>query len=274
MEKTILAIFALILINSIIMAVSAQSCPPSIPVTYSGEVLHDDEVIFKDFDIVAYVGDYGSMGAVNNGEYLIDISSCYGSGSGTIEFWINGVKANEEPNYNGEEDWGKEINLDLTFNEIPPSVDFCGNGVKDSGEVCDGNDFGGLTCSNYGFNSGSLECSDSCINIHIDNCYNSQSGGGNGGSSGGSSSGGSSGNSYTLKEPTTTDEDKKDEGLQEPYSEILKTLGKSEDEKKPGITGAVIGNLGKAGVGIIIFLIAIIALTVIVNIKKTRATHT
>ena len=35
----------------------------------------------------------------------------------------------------------------------------CGNGVKDPGEVCDGDDFGGLTCQDIGFFGGELGCS-------------------------------------------------------------------------------------------------------------------
>ena len=44
----------------------------------------------------------------------------------------------------------------------------CGNGVIESGEQCDGNNFGVKTCSNYGFSSGSLTCN-SCI-ISTNSC--------------------------------------------------------------------------------------------------------
>lgn len=35
----------------------------------------------------------------------------------------------------------------------------CGDGLRDAGEVCDVNDFGGLTCGNFGFDDGELTCS-------------------------------------------------------------------------------------------------------------------
>ena len=54
----------------------------------------------------------------------------------------------------------------------------CGDGTKDPYEVCDkGNppsppsDFGGLTCGDYGYNSGNLICSDDCSQILINRCY-------------------------------------------------------------------------------------------------------
>ena len=34
----------------------------------------------------------------------------------------------------------------------------CGNGIRESGEGCDGLDFGGVTCSDFGCDAGSLSC--------------------------------------------------------------------------------------------------------------------
>lgn len=41
-------------------------------------------------------------------------------------------------------------------------VNLCGNGVKDSGEACDGSDLGGQTCIGLGFSGGTLSCTASC----------------------------------------------------------------------------------------------------------------
>jgi len=42
----------------------------------------------------------------------------------------------------------------------PPAV--CGNGIRETGEQCDGSDLNGLTCQSWGFNGGTLTCSASC----------------------------------------------------------------------------------------------------------------
>lgn len=38
----------------------------------------------------------------------------------------------------------------------------CGNGVKDSGEECDGADFGGASCADFGCSGGTLSCAADC----------------------------------------------------------------------------------------------------------------
>lgn len=45
----------------------------------------------------------------------------------------------------------------------------CGNGVKDPGELCDGNDFGGKTCESIGLGTGDLICNSFC-GIVASNC--------------------------------------------------------------------------------------------------------
>ena len=41
-------------------------------------------------------------------------------------------------------------------------ISICGNSTKEGGEQCDNSDFGGQTCSDLGFSSGSLACDVSC----------------------------------------------------------------------------------------------------------------
>lgn len=57
----------------------------------------------------------------------------------------------------------------------------CGNGIIEAGEQCETVNFNGLSCSSFGFNSGSLQCV-SC-NIVVSSCFNT--GGGSGGGGGG-----------------------------------------------------------------------------------------
>lgn len=54
----------------------------------------------------------------------------------------------------------------------------CGNAVIETGEQCEGVNFNGLSCANYGFNSGTLQCA-SC-QIVTTSCFNAGGGGGGG----------------------------------------------------------------------------------------------
>ncbi len=46
----------------------------------------------------------------------------------------------------------------------------CGNGIVESGEECDGDDMGTLTCERLGFVSGELSCTDSC-SLDLSGCH-------------------------------------------------------------------------------------------------------
>jgi subtilisin family serine protease len=46
----------------------------------------------------------------------------------------------------------------------------CGDNIKNLNETCDLTDFGGLSCSDYGHNSGSLSCSNDCSVINSSAC--------------------------------------------------------------------------------------------------------
>lgn len=63
-------------------------------------------------------------------------------------------------------------------------LSFCGNGVIDQGEQCDGLNLAGQTCSSRGFSGGSLSCNSNCT-INTSQCASAPSGGGGGGGGGG-----------------------------------------------------------------------------------------
>lgn len=49
----------------------------------------------------------------------------------------------------------------------------CGNGVRESGEACDGSDFGTDSCQARGFDAGSLSCTSSCT-VDASGCFDLQ----------------------------------------------------------------------------------------------------
>ncbi|HEX9942187.1 MAG TPA: DNRLRE domain-containing protein [Thermoanaerobaculia bacterium] len=59
----------------------------------------------------------------------------------------------------------------VDFGGGTPAV--CGNGVKESGEACDGADLGGQTCQSQGFSSGTLACNANCT-FNTSGCTNLQ----------------------------------------------------------------------------------------------------
>jgi len=66
----------------------------------------------------------------------------------------------------------------VTVTAIVPQV--CGNGIKEMNEQCDGNDFGGQTCFNFGYSGGSLSCNSNCT-LNFSGCTTAPAGGGGGG---------------------------------------------------------------------------------------------
>ena len=48
---------------------------------------------------------------------------------------------------------------------------FCGNGILEAGEGCDGGALGGQSCQTFGFNSGTLTCNANCT-LNTSNCAN------------------------------------------------------------------------------------------------------
>ncbi|NOQ37775.1 hypothetical protein GQ472_02695 [archaeon] len=89
--------------------------------------------------------------------------------------------------------------VDVSFSVEVPETE-CGNDMLETGEECDGSDLGGLTCSSYGYNAGSLSCSPECTIVRSD-CYTRSSSGG-----GGSSTTTTTSTGGTMITTTTTDD--------------------------------------------------------------------
>jgi hypothetical protein len=53
----------------------------------------------------------------------------------------------------------------------PPPPSSCGNGNIDSGEECDGGNFGGRSCLTFGYTTGNLNCTLNCL-VDISTCSN------------------------------------------------------------------------------------------------------
>ncbi|MBU1243008.1 hypothetical protein KKD52_18575 [Myxococcota bacterium] len=62
----------------------------------------------------------------------------------------------------------------MNFDTSPCTYDVaeCGNNVREDGELCDGNDLNGETCSSRGFYDGTLACAGDCMSFDESYCVN------------------------------------------------------------------------------------------------------
>ncbi len=282
MRKEVVFIFAMILLISF---VSAGSCPPNIPVSYYGTVSFDGELLEGDYIIKAMLNhEISGLSEIVDGNYYLDVSPCYGITSGTISFVINGVEANKEVSYDTE-NFGKEIELNLTLNTKPPEENVCGNGHIDAGEECDDDNTDDSDgCSSiceieYNYictgqpsicvekqdpfcGDGSCNDGETCSSCSRDcgQCDDDDDNGGGGG-------GGGSSNPPTL--PNDDGVIVLSDGNEEP-----ETLGDSESDTQDNVgtgLGAVIGFVtsGK-GIGLMAGLVVVVLAGVVVAVKKRK----
>jgi hypothetical protein len=270
MKKILLFLGLVLLISSLIIA---ANCPPSLPKTYSGQVSFGDDILSGNYEIRAVIGsDTVGITDVSTGNYEIDISPCFGE-TGIVKFYINGIGTNEDGNYNGEDDWGINENLDLTVNEMPPGSLTCGDDAIQLGEECDGNNLAGRDVGDCGDGwEGTISCSSTC-QIDYSACVvetptetNPPSSPGGGGGGGGGSSGGSSSSTPTLPN---------DDGvivLDENEEDKIQNLEKETEEQNVGTgLGAVIGFVkSNRGIGLISGLVVLVLAGIVLFARKGK----
>jgi len=265
MKRAVIFIALILLCSSFVLA---STCPPSLPKTYYGNVYYDGTILLGDYEIRAVMGeDTVGIGVVSGGNYEVDVSPCTGT-TGVVKFYINGIGTNEDGSYNGMDDWGKTVNLNLSVNELPPTENTCGDGDIQPGEECDGTNFGAVTDCGDGW-TGSISCSTSC-QIDYSSCVVEvpepvsppSSGGGGGGGDGGSSS-----SSGTPVSPN-------DEGIIDLANNETEEDKEAQDTNQNAGTGtgAVIGffRTGK-GIGLLFGIAIMIAATLVLIVQKRKA---
>ncbi|MEM4703333.1 MAG: Ig-like domain-containing protein [Candidatus Pacearchaeota archaeon] len=175
----------------------------------------------------------------------------------------------------------------VIFEPVGPNYGECGNGIIEAGEQCDLNNLGGKTCSDYGYNSGTLSCNSEC-KIVTSACYNT---GGQGGGHGGG--GQVAGGQTTCKENwictpwgpcvagfeyrTCKDINNCGTTLEKPDEKQTCTgeaAGPSENNinsaTSNGITGAAIGGRGNPLVGALIMAVIVAGALAIMLVTKKR----
>lgn len=118
---------------------------PQIPHVVVGEVIFsgDENASLDAYEVKGYIGEvYFSTNIDSNNEFELWIDN-FGSGVGEeVIFYVENVSANSNPLVYYEVAGSDEVVL--TINEMPTAEIICGNGIKEIGEYCDGNDLGNL----------------------------------------------------------------------------------------------------------------------------------
>jgi len=131
------------------------------------EIAGQSDVLFD------YRGDAGAAdleGTISLG----DMSYTVNLGLGIPREFVDGANDHIRIPFFGQNDWvvvstGVDA-VDGIYTVVLERLAVCGNGVIEGTEQCEGSDFGGLTCGDFGFTSGSLTCT-SC-SISASACFN------------------------------------------------------------------------------------------------------
>ena len=184
--------------------------------------------------------------------------------TGTIRFFIGGIPAEEEQEYvSGQiNDGENEEGFNLTLESWTDDWASCGDGVRDEGEQCDGNDIGVIfgeiaaTCDNLWYNiedktgyTGTVLCTEECLWDYHSNCSapvqttTTTTNNNNNGGGGSSSSSSSSSTSSSVYTPLSTTGSASGSEVEESNLSTEISLNESgeETESRNLLTGAVTG---------------------------------
>ena len=233
MKAKTITLITILLINITLISASPffQPSPPS---TFEGTVSYNQQSqLLNGLDISAEINGFplGILGTIENGLYSIAIDDTQGR-TGTISFYINTIKASQTAQYK----IGEMTTLDLTINQLPPSIAYCGNSKIELGEQCDKTDLAGRTCGTEW--TGIVTCKPNC-KIDYSDCElaqptTPQTNNNNNNDDRRSSGGGSSRSSSSNQDYTLTTEDNNTE----PFPENNQEISLNQNSL---ITGAVTG---------------------------------
>lgn len=129
-------------------------------------------------DCVAQGFDGGTLAcAVDCGTY--DTAGCFSCGDDTV----NGAEVCDGADLAGEDcvsqgfAGGGTLGCALDCGGYDTSMcvaDFCGDGIINGDEVCDGAELGAADCTTEGFLGGTVSCNDDCTAVNTDSCFDAE----------------------------------------------------------------------------------------------------
>ncbi len=146
--------------------------------------------------VVIFTASIGGIRPTKSQDFLIDFDSVTTGSEEYIstDFILQGGITSIESDGSSNDFIIQSINF--------TSLGVCGNGVIEPGEVCDGTQFAGASCTSFAYVSGTLTCSSDCKTIGTENCSYQTSGGSNQTSGGNRHSNGGGGG---RKNPASSD---------------------------------------------------------------------
>jgi len=142
-----------------------NDCQAGTPMDCSGNNRDEIAECYYNPDGVEYTFDYRAIFVSE----CVEPGICTSVDDDNITHTCNTVDCIAECENDNDCDQGYICNLD-SCDCVLSGEFFCGDGIRNLDEECDTDDFGGLTCGNYGFQNGNLICNQ-CI-IEFNGCFN------------------------------------------------------------------------------------------------------
>ncbi len=155
---------------------SATECPGSTEFDYPPGSNPVSDILVDGWDTEQTVGDFWTDAVSRDMGYYIDDMIWEQNGSFDAVWYPGGVPACADGRDNDGDGLTDHPADPGCSSADDPGENNCNNGIIDGGEVCDGLQLGGQSCSTQGFEGGVLGCAWNCVDYDTTDCAGSSTG--------------------------------------------------------------------------------------------------
>ena len=101
----------------------------------------------------------------SNGSWSLSVSPQVKGQTAVLDFTVTSSDPTASQAAGGGASFSMSANVDGTGTSVPSGTTCDNDGVQESGEECDGNDFNGRTCNSLGYNEGTINCSNCRLDL-------------------------------------------------------------------------------------------------------------